>query len=182
MNGPRLVNTGSTAFASVSKSRKWRKREYEKESTVRMRRINGAGSFRFILVAVHADPKSVFLAPLLLYALLTDRRSAPLQVGIADGAIEINGSFRDALEAVEVQRTFIDDIGCIAADARVPRDEVDIRSHGGIDQVADTVANGEWWQERQHKIGTRGGSPHAKSLTRVFVALLDTLSILGDIE
>ena len=41
-------------------------------------------------------------APLLLFVLLTDRRGAPLQVGIADGAIEIDGGFRNALEAVEV--------------------------------------------------------------------------------
>ena len=114
--------------------------------------------------------------------LLLDCRSAPLQISVAHGAVEIHCGFLDALEAVQIKRSFVDHVGGRAREIAPPGNEIGVRRHGGIESVADTVADSQRRQERQDQIRTGTRAPNTEGLAGIFVSLFYAESILGDIK
>jgi hypothetical protein len=66
-------------------------------------RKKGAGKIPFACGCPYCRPRTCFPGAWIEIALLTNRRSAALEVSIAHGAVKVHGAFGNALEAVKIQ-------------------------------------------------------------------------------
>src|SRR5919109_2002367 len=95
--------------------------------------------------------------------LLFDRRCPPLQVGVTDSTVEVDRRLGDALEAIQVERALVDNIGSSSANARVPRDEIRVGSHRDVESVTNSIAKRERREERQQQGGGPSHPPHSEA-------------------
>src|SRR5512145_2980370 len=70
--------------------------------------------------------ESPSVCPIEFEVLLLDRCSAPLQVAVADGAVKVDGCFGDALETIQIERSFVHRIGGRAGKISPPRNEIGV--------------------------------------------------------
>src|SRR5215470_9899270 len=106
--------------------------------------------------------------------LLLDQLLPASEIAVSDGAVEIDNTFLEALEQLEVQRAIVDDLAELEADASPDeRDEVGQRVHQAVDPSADPVPDRHWLHERHDEVGTGAHPPDAERLPEVFPALLD---------
>src|SRR6266478_4179104 len=113
---------------------------------------------------------------------LLDRAAAPLQVAVANGAVEVEDAVLDVLEDLEVERAVVD----LLDDRRPHRREEGCDKvewiHQAVDAVPDAVPNGERCQRGEHQVGSGTEAIESERLASIGVALLDVELRSGDIE
>src|SRR5574341_339502 len=114
--------------------------------------------------------------------LLFYRRSSPLEIGIAHGAVKVHGRFCHAFKTVEIDRPFVNGVGPSCRNRTPPGNEIGIGCHRSVESIANAIANGQGRKEWQNQIRAWSHAPDAKSLTGVFVLWFDPKGIFSDIE
>src|SRR5262249_7844760 len=111
-----------------------------------------------------------------------DEVVAALQIAVAHGAVHVDGRLLEALVEIEVQRAVVDRVADLHGEP-IPdeRQHVAQRIHRPVHPVADAVAHGERWQERQDQVWPRSQSPLAERLAEIDLGLLQPELLLGDV-
>src|SRR5439155_2527101 len=113
---------------------------------------------------------------------LLDRAAAPLQIAIADGAIEVENALLDVLEDLKVDRALVDLLDDRRPQRREERCDVAEWIQHAVDAVADAVPDGERCQRGEHQVGSGTEAIESERLASIGVALFDVELRSGDIE
>src|SRR5207247_2622513 len=104
---------------------------------------------------------------------LLDRAAAPLQIAVANGAVEIEDAVLDVLEDLEVERALVDLLDDRRSHRREERCDVAEWIQQAVDAVPDAVPDGERCQRGEHEVGSGTEAIDPERLAGIGVALLD---------
>src|SRR5213080_155392 len=113
---------------------------------------------------------------------LLDRAAAPLQVAVANGAVEVEDAVLDVLEDLKVERALVDLLDDRNPRRRQERCDVAEWIQQAVDAVPDAVPNGEGLQRGKHQVGPGTETIDAEGLAGIGVALLDVELRPCDVE
>src|SRR5262245_9408393 len=114
---------------------------------------------------------------------LLDRATAPLEVAVPDGAVEIEHAVLDVLEDLEVERALVHLLHDRDRSRGEERDEhVPQWIEYAIHAVADAVTDGQRLERREHEVRPGPEAVHAERLAGVGIALLDVKRALRDVD
>src|SRR5689334_18943417 len=112
-----------------------------------------------------------------------DRTVAPLEVAVADCAVEVEHAVLDVLEDLEVERALVHLLHDRDRGRREERDEqVPERIEHAVHAVADAVTDGERLERREHEVWPGAEAVYAERLAGTGVALLDVEPGLRDVD
>ena len=107
---------------------------------------------------------------------------AALEVAVADGAVEVEGTVLDVLEELEVQGALVDLLHDRHPRRREERRDVPDRIEESVHAVPDAVTDGERLEAGEHEVRPGAPAVHAEGLAGVGVAAVDVELRLRDIE
>src|SRR5947207_5651309 len=113
---------------------------------------------------------------------LLDRPMAALEVAVADGAVEVEGTVLDVLEELEVQGALVDLLHDRHPRRREERRDVPDRIEESVHAVPDAVTDGERLEAGKHGVRPVDPAVQAEGLAGVGVAAVDVELRLRDIE
>src|SRR5437867_6603233 len=113
---------------------------------------------------------------------LLDRAPAPLQIAVANGAVEIEHAVLDVLEDLKVERALVDLLDDRHRRRREERRDVAEWIHQAVDAVPDAVPDGEGFQRGEHEVGSGTQAIEPERLAGIGVALFDVELRPRDIE
>src|SRR5205823_133156 len=106
--------------------------------------------------------------------LLSDELLPALQIPMPDRAVHVDDALLEALEKLEVERAIVDGLLDLQEEPRVEeRHEVGHRIQGAVDRLADAVADGEWFHEREDQERPGPDAVEPQRLPEVLTALFD---------
>src|SRR5881409_3683323 len=113
---------------------------------------------------------------------LLDRAAAPLQIAVADGAVEVEDAVLDVLEDLKVERALVDLLDDRQSRRCKERYDVPEWIQQAVDAVPDAVPDGEGRQRGEHEVGSGTEAIDAERLAGIGVALLDVELRPRDVE